>query len=41
MGRNHTLEMEQNELEDTIYAFLGELGEKNQETESQNKTNNS
>lgn len=30
--RNRILEMQQNEHEDTIYAYLGELGEKNQET---------
>ncbi len=29
--KNRMLEIQQNELEDTIYAFLGELGEKNAE----------
>lgn len=29
--KNKMLETQQNELEDTIYAFLGELGEKNAE----------
>jgi len=29
-ARNRVLEMQQNEHEDTIYSYLGELGEKNQ-----------
>lgn len=32
--KNRVLETQQNEHEDAIYAYLGELGEKNQETSS-------
>lgn len=35
--RNRVLEMQQNEHEDTIYAYLGELGEKNQENGSRDE----
>ena len=34
MPKNRALEMQQNEHEDVIYAYLGELGEKYQEASS-------